>query len=357
MAYETGSCTSYLDFVTKLRSFLTAQGWTVTDAGNDDWGGDASIFSKGLCHLYFGPYDYNETNYYQNGPKETKTIQHWRMGLGTSAPADPMLVMSPYDMPGAPTYNAVNELAVRVDMTLSQGSYSAYHFFAESNYVNIVLEMFGDSYWQIGFGELDTGSLTHSGAAYVTASRNRDYNDSSGTEGSANNPSHESKFGTGRWGRDSRSGGGQMQVRLIDALRSGVGYDDGDVIHDHDSIVSTFHAREMGAAVDNGYYNNSTYIALLDVFKWSGPLPVGGATPMGAMPVFIRSSADRITYVGDVPAARLIKIGHLSPGDEIALASDTWKVFPMYRKTATSEIETSRARTSGHQGYAFKKVV
>lgn len=353
MAYETGSTTGAADFIAKLRAFITANGWTVQDAGNDSWGSGAFVASRGLCHVYFGPYSYSETFYYVTSTRVTATVYGLRMGLGTSA-GSPASIQRPSGMPGG----VAAEITFGLGTTA--GQFSAYHFFAdEAGNIAGTMEVVGDRYHHFSFGEIDRRGLTHSGGAYCSAQWNIEYNTQSGSGGGGNSPWDRPCLGGGAANLVvgvSAAAGGWSQLRLIDALPSGVGYPEGDRVIGPSDILAIRSIYDRGETLNEFAFTSSPAWALIDFADASRPLPVGNAVPMAALPFFVVSSSGRICYVGDLPSCRRLRIESMVPGDELTIASDTWKVFPQFRKTDPSLINDPLALTSGWCGIAFKKV-
>lgn len=350
MAYETGSTTGYADFITKLRAFLAANGWTTANAGNDSTGGNAFVASRGVCFVYFGPYSYSESNYYVTATRETRTIWGYRMGLGTGV-GTPASILNPTQMPGG------NATAITLSMGVTDGATTAYHFFTDaSGNFACSFEVLGDRYHHFGFGELDKRGLTHSGVAFCSAQWNLEYNTFSSGRSEGNSPTKRPAYGGGRWNTNgSNAAGGWTQVRLINVSPSGRGFPEGDVIVAPSGILSV--SNSVHTATPNAIFNTQSQCDLLTQLIQTPVLPVGNVSPMSAIPIFIKSTGDRIIYVGDIPMFRRLRIEHLNPGDEITIAgSETWKTFPQFRKTLPSLIETPLALTSGFFGVAFRKV-
>lgn len=351
MAYETGSTTSYADFITKLRAFLGANGWTTANAGNDSTGGNAFVASRGACFVYFGPYSFTESNYYVTSTRETRTIWGYRMGLGTAL-GTPASILNPSQMVGGIAQS------ITMQMGITEGATTAYHFFTDaSGNFACAFEVLGDRYHHFGFGELDKRGMTHAGAAFCTAQWNFEYHSYSGARSEGNNPLMRPGYGGGRWNRsNSGAGGGWTQVRSVNAAPSGRGYPEGDVIIGPDDIAavynSTYPSDEGGVVMTGQGYSD-----LLTQLIRTPVLPVGNATPMSSVPIFVRSTGGRMIYLGDIPMFRRLRIDHLNPGDEIAIAGEVWKTFPVFRKTSPALIDAPLTLTSGGHGVAFRKVV
>jgi hypothetical protein len=345
MAYESGSTTSASDFLTKLRTFLAANGWTVQGTGD-------FIASKGLCHVFFGVSSYTEINYYVTSTKETRTISTFRMGLGTSA-GDIASINSPTQMPGASGGTVVCNQGAQA------GQFSSYHFFTdESGNFACTYIVLGDRHHHFGFGELDKRGLTHAGAAFCTAQNNIEYNVGNAARTEGNSPQMRPGYGGGSWLSETgtyKTSGGQTQVRMSDAVPIGRGFPEGDRVIDSGDMLAV-HSNYNHGTNGNSFKDNAK-IDLLDAISCGPVLPYGNATPMLAVPIFVRSTGNKMVYIGDIPMHRRLRIAHLNSGDELTIGGDVWKTFPQFRKTNPASIDTALTLTSGYFGFAFKKVL
>lgn len=81
---------------------------------------------------------------------------------------------------------------------------------------------------------------------------------------------------------------------------------------------------------------------------YTGLIPLGpivlGAVKLSDTPTTVRS-------VGQVPDMRTVNLDHLTPAQEFAIGSDTWKVFPL-----SSKGQTNGQESSNFAGLAYKKI-
>lgn len=92
----------------------------------------------------------------------------------------------------------------------------------------------------------------------------------------------------------------------------------------------------------------------------SEPQPHSGSVTLMPLPIFILNGsgvAGSMFLAGFIPSTRLCSVTGFSVGDEVSFSGDTWKVFPMVKKTDNSLLNTAFIVTSGSAGYAYKKVV
>ena len=72
------------------------------------------------------------------------------------------------------------------------------------------------------------------------------------------------------------------------------------------------------------------------------------------VPFYWNRTTNNITGpLGQMKDVRGLNIGNFAEEEEILVGSDTWVVFPTYRKTPTT---TNVTGYTGYQGIAYKKV-
>jgi len=86
---------------------------------------------------------------------------------------------------------------------------------------------------------------------------------------------------------------------------------------------------------------------------------VTGQVALGPIPFIMlngTSATSRNMWLGTYPNVRFCGMDAVTPGDEIIFGGETWKLFPMLRKTEWTELNIRFRITSGMAGYAYKKV-
>lgn len=78
-----------------------------------------------------------------------------------------------------------------------------------------------------------------------------------------------------------------------------------------------------------------------------------GLMPMYALvPSYFERTSGDIRILGFVPNVRGASIEFFAPGDSVTIGSDTWLIFPVFRKWLSGGLTA----TSAYQGIAYKKV-
>lgn len=294
MAYESGSATSRDDLLDKIRGFALANGWTV-NGWADDGGGKRLHIQKGtLCFNFrsgsnepiFGYY--SMTGICMNGSSGYDGAQPW------------------YSQPGHTASTSGG--AWGVSIVAVSGTIPAYHFFTlGSSGICIVVEYQVGKYKWLVLGELDKAYAgNYSGGQFISGSDGADNYERNIVLSFDSGTNWRSSFGvyldidgqTGKWrGNDAISGTGRL------AQPHGM----------FTTNMTSVFQLSITAALQRSSYNAFTGLTAL-------------------IPIYITAERDGgfYSYVGKVPNMRLLNIRGLSPGDEITLGSDTWKVFPVY---------------------------
>lgn len=338
MAYETGSATDLGDLLTKLDTFLVANGWT-----QDDFDDGASVAAQG-----FAQWNKNDLHiglkWVANAPNNLSV--HQALGNGGAV------------FPGAHTddsgngYNASFGTDAQLDdercvNDIGDGPFPSYHFFendASPAYVHVVVEIESQVYRHFGFGEMNK------------------FNDWTGGE-----------YCYGHYAFES-AGGDATQTSatwLLDGIFNSVGATG--------RRAATIHAE--GLPHQGASEKWLTFIGgatSLDTSNWidtageqqqvafggsrGGPVAfvlgqnrsdlASGHIPLSPLAVFTRDfTNDFAYYLGEIPDIRLIEIRNFSAAQEVTIGSDTWVIFPQVRRTEDSVV----GRTY-YSGVAYKKV-
>lgn len=81
--------------------------------------------------------------------------------------------------------------------------------------------------------------------------------------------------------------------------------------------------------------------------------PFSGQIALGAISVEVSRIGGFFSMAGVFPNIRYLNMARFNPGQEIAVGTDTWKVFPMLRKG--TGVSGNSAPYSNNHGYAFLK--
>lgn len=321
MAYQTGSASTQLDFMTKLKDFAVANGWTQDefDSGN----------SRMALH--------KSTVYVQMHWDGTDDIGLWQSlnFTGGQVPGN-----HPNDSGNiaSPTGAITNGRRMNVR---TNGPFISHHFFASGDYLYAVIQTAVGIWTNMGFGKLTKlGNWVGGEFAWATF-----YTEGGGTF-LANNTNHSHIFdaacnvadvaacmhveglpnqgGTGKWG-------------VFTNASVAPGNDDAAIAR-----VSLF------GGMRDGPYANS-----LSFFKLSA---MQGFVPLIPIPAFYQrrdTTPDHLHPLGFLPDIRQLNIGRFVPEQEITIGPDTWIVFPMIQKLSVN----STVAKSGNGGIAIKKIV
>lgn len=354
MSYSTGSG-DYTALMAAVLAHAVADGWTESGGLGTGWPIETPTNGS---FFDWDSYTLSENDITVGGGGGTKTQRYIRLGLGTSG--------------ANATSDAASTNTVVPNMAYT---FSEYHIFSDptiSDYITVVVKFSNgpntDVYQNFSFGELDKGGLTYGCVAYATADSRRGYATLTDNGVSAKdwngftnwNPGFTGDVGVTAYG--SRANLSYLVHSTSAPSPSGTaGWPAHDtVIPDGSGVWAKTH--DMGAIVtgtniitNTGNHFNLTHWAWVA----TAPSQTGTITMMPLQFYLINSTgtAGALRYLGVFPGIRKTNVNDVNPGDEVTYAGDTWKVFPMSRKTSWDSVSLSSIVTSGLAGYAIKKVV
>lgn len=341
MAYETGVSTSPQDLVSKIYNHATANGWTgvrnngaVTGAS-----GAQHSLSDGSAAVS------NQINMVGfNAANTAEIAMQPSTGDGGSG-------VQFFNHTGSPNTSGTRGTYVSMGHGTSTaalgfaGAHVAYHIFsgshADGRYVHVVCEATAGVFYHMMFGTiLKAGSFN--GGQYATASNVRPQ-----TSAQVMWP-----FSSG-----GLTGQGTQWLR-------------GDGLY---SFGTPGWQALHGAA--HSPSNNSTVAAMTSTLYQGGLIGFNGRTPLGPVvapfwqTVTPSGSSTLFYLLGHLPDVRLVNMDGREPGEQIVLGSDTWHLFPAYRKTTDGTSTTTAAfantfvagtdantNDSNLAGYAFREI-
>jgi len=338
MAYQTGSATDLGDLLSKLDTFLVANGWT-----QDDFDDGASVATEGYAQwnknsMHIG------MKWVANSPNNLSLHQ----ALGNAGAV----------FPGAHTddsgngYNASFGSDAQLDdercvNDIGDGPFASYHFFendASPAYVHVVVQISSQVYRHFGWGEMNK------------------FNDWTGGEYCYGH------YATEITGADAVENNATLFCDAIFAS-TGVSSRRAATIHaeglPHQTAGEKWLTCVGGAtALDASNWLDTAGNQQRHAFGGArgGPVafPLGnnradiasGHIPLSPLAIFTWDhSNDFVYYLGELPDIRHIEIFNFSAEQEVTIGSDTWVIFPQVRRTEVS----SRERTY-YSGFAYKKV-
>jgi hypothetical protein len=338
MAYSTGSATDLGDLLTKLDTFLVANGWT-----QDDFDDGASVAAEGFA----------------NWTKNTMSVGFkWVANAPNNMSIHQATAHTPAAFPGAHVNDSGNGFnsAFGTDAQLDDercvndigdGPFVSYHFFeqdASPAYVYVVVEIESEVFRHFGWGELNK------------------FNDWTGGE-----------FCFGHFAREGTNNNGVQTTSTC--FLDGIFTSTGTTAKRAATIRAEGFPMQGGAEKWLIHIGGTSILDSADRLDTAGeikrvsfggsrggPIAVGmgqfrsdiatGHIPMYPMVAFLRDFTSEFSYVlGSVPDIRGLDIRNFAAGQEITIGSDTWVVFPQTRRT-----EVNVNDRSYYQGFAYKKV-
>lgn len=320
MAYQTDTNIADVNaLISAWAAFLTANGWTANRNAAAGSGRELCV-SKGSIYANMRAFD-NETITI-NGSGTAN-----RSGIAING-SDGYGAGDDWDrQPGYPvrsTTSGGDQGHALMPLITSQGPFPSYHFFAHANAAYMELEITTSAYVRLGFGALDTvGATTPTGEG-------RFYYATGG--------SHPS---TGTWantwlGSDVDNGSYALEMvpfRLADYANSS--WLSGSAVRCSDG--GSFNGWAGSARTDVGTYLQAACAGnMASCIRDLSPNPINGVGVMESVLVCLNVANTYMAPIGEVPGIRYIDMTNYAPGEEFALGSDVWKVFPWYAKGGLS---------------------
>ncbi len=319
MAYETGIATSLFDLLDKIRLFAIGQGFTqneftVVDSTTKRLFMQKDTSNGGGLTFYFGI-----EAFVSSGATSTELRIRGATGYTPSAALS--------SQPGAPSRSAVMN-------RVGNGPYVAYHLFSDAagDYVHCVLEYSAGFFSHLVFGQLDKYGA-YAGGHYCDATF----------------------IGTNANDHDNYLSG--YSRPLFDNYTSS-SPSSGQVSANLELNIWRMFESSSGNSSTFDVYGNGRAGLTSRLLVGSQPNTLNLATPL--IPIYIftdiggPNSGNRAP-LGVVKDLRLVWMQSFAVGQEVALGSDTWKVFPIYRRSNLQNTNDDLPN-SWQLGYAYKKV-
>ena len=320
MAYETGISTSLFDLLDKIRIFAAVRGFTVNEntivnsdtrrvyLQKDTANGGGLTFHLGLEAFV----------------NSTATTTEIRMRGATGYTPSAALNLQP----GAPSQSAVMDF-------VGNGPYVAYHLFSDTagDYVHCVLEYSAGFFSHLVFGQLDKFGA-YAGGHYCDAVYVGGMPSDRGNYQSSFSRMLFDNIGVSAPARGQVSANLELNVwRMFDSTTGS---------------PSSFDA-----------YGNGRFSFTSRLLVGSQPNTLNLATPF--IPIYIftdigGSNSGNRTPLGVVKDLRLVWLQPFAVGQEVTLGPDTWKLFPMTRRSNLQNTADSLPN-SWQLGYAYRKIV
>lgn len=378
MTYATGGVGGTLiDLMDAIRAFGVAEGWTIEKF---DAPTKVLFMSKGACavtmkgrtdvtvRVYSGA---NNSGIFTDGNPDHRlyfALNDSNTGALATYHSHPGSVVTSDYEGDSPWVNGL------------QGPFVGWHIFSDDtvggDHIHVVVQIKAEHYVHFSFGHVDPKGLTHSGVAYMTACgmtywRNLS-NYQAGSNSAYNNPVFQNTpFAYGNGNSSTAPSGSAYEspgiiLKNTDAWPAAW---NGPIVGASGSSSGRFSGLSLPLYKGNLYNNSSGFPMvqssapyLLDDVVRGEATPYSNVVPMFPMPMFryyydnLDGTSRRICYVGDFPNVRLINLSNLQVEQEIALAGDTWKVFPSCRRAPWADSNFANGVSTGQIGIAYKKV-
>lgn len=323
MAFETGGAASHEDFINKLSTFATSNGWTQDE---HDTGDDEFAFHLTGSNLYIS------MRYDNTGAMSIHQALDFTPG---NTPGNHPDDSGNGDKTGAITVQ-------RRWNAIGAGPFISYNFFTDgSTYLYVVLEYASGLYRHMIFGEMIkegtwTGGEFCAGHVWTQGT----------SEDDPTFVNHHLLF-------DSRSAvvgdGGTIHIEGLPGepsastkwgvMYSGVaaGVDSASVAREilHGGIRNSYQHRAWGHHRSNPA-NGNTFLIPIEIYRrTNAPIP------------------DELMPLGTLPDIRAVNIHFFNPGQEFTQDGETWKTFPWVRKRFLQDNQEE----SWNMGIAYKKIV
>lgn len=308
MAYETGTATGVADLISKLNTFLTAQGFTFSSTWTNSTNTLGSITKGGNYWIY----------QYATSGATTLVLTTATGSTGTG------LITA---QPGVPSLQCwVNNIG---------GPYVAYHFFTDGSRVNVAIEKVAGVFSHINFGSAQKlGSW--SGGSYVTGLYTEESSATARGDllNGLNSVPFSGKMDSNTPTTNARGRRGHIRVPTAGAGVALLGQVPGTGTYSAYYIATGLQWEYQSEVLDASpnTFNNRAILA---------PVNIGHITAntVGTNPLYL---------IAVVPNVALVRIDNLSPGD---LVNGDWLVFPISQKNGPATTYVN----SGTYGIAYRK--
>jgi hypothetical protein len=290
MAYQTGTATGIDDLLDKLNTFAVSAGWTLDRR-------EATTLSLHKNSVWIN---------LANVSNEIRMSAALAFSAGSA-------------------WNAQSGASQNTQRcTQLTGSFSAYHFFADADYIHVAIEVDPGMYRHFGFGELAKTSNYIGGQYSVATMCDSTWRTALFSASESFTFSDAGRFATGSCYLDV----------------------DGEARWDHFNNQTTTGQRQL---LSSEAAAGGSSILYSDWVNYCTPNVLNGLTALVPIQVFsLRASSIR-SPLGYVKDLRWVNMVDIAPGQLLTIGSSEWLVFPSLQKTTGSP-------TSGNLGYAYKKV-
>lgn len=344
MAYETGVPNSGTDLLDKLRLFVVANGWTVNRWAETSVSGSWELcIRKGSQHINFRSINNGQRQYVNAKEINSSTDYNYYSAILMSA-SDGYDANQPWDnQPGAVQRTGSTSggltLRIMVPFVRTNGPFQSYHFFAEGDDINCVVEMLTGEFLHFGFGVLQTYATPNgnNGRYLYGTTCEATYNHNTHSYSWLNNPvngtycSEMVPFRASQFVTDNNSASNPMVqasiARFEDTSKTAWAMSGR---HPHPYLLPDV---AMGG------------VSMDEIICFYNPSPLNGAGVLTPNIISIVEGGYS-KPLGLMRAVRYTTTDFFTPGQELSYGGDTWKIFPWFARNGLSK----------NAGIAYKKV-
>jgi len=304
MAYQTGTSTGAADLLGIISTFAVSQGFVqeqLVDANGGKW----------LTLSYQGMYYHlaSRSTPYDRFGGVSETIIEGYLSTGFNAGSA---------WNAQPGTSVVGQTFAGGYTNGMDGPFYAYHLFADAQEIHCVIEISSIDFAHINFGVIEK-TYSGTGGHFITGTFGL-YNEGPAT---LNPPFDEN-------------------ITVYAPMESNYYYGLSNATHAPSNYIQT--PLEVGNSNStNGYFGRS----------YSS---IDGSAALMPITLHFSRPDSYFSYLGHPASARYVSLQGLQPRQEVTLGSETWQVFPIFRKSGT-DWGTIPEPASGYFGMAYKKVL
>ncbi len=315
MAYETGTASTPIDLLDKLRVFAVARGWTQNR--NDSPSGTEREVSLSKGGHFINLKGVNGANIFLLNNQSRHAIA--LSGSDSYSSGDDWDLQNGYPV----DFGTTARFNVATIFAINSGPFPSYHFFSDSSgdYIHCEVEVASGFYQRLGFGVLNLyDPATPGGGRYYYATGGKHVDDSTGSSSwlgvpiNDNRSLEEAPFRGGTFGIDSVDAGSLLRVNHPD-----------------------FNGWASSSISQSNAYTGAAAIGLRErAMLQLSASPLNNTAVL--TPINVAADLNNVSLIpfGTVPDMRYMDMTIYQPGDEFSLGPDTWKVFPWYSKGGRS---------------------
>lgn len=325
--FETGSATDLEDLLSKIDTFIAANGWTVDERNNTT--GDFAYNNTG------GYDDIYVSHRWDPASKQHMSV-HQALGYTGGTDSGNHTDDSGNGYNTTSSHSNTNIDLERHVTDIGDGPFTSYYIFEDDDYMHVVVEPVTDTFRHFGSGLLVKRG-TWTGGAYSYGHRV---------------PSG-SQVHTAKTGNTLLDGHGNSALHAATLHAEGLTGEDAATkwLLPFGTTANPTLTDTAGEdrARGQGTFRGGPTSRELGQFPGTA---LAGAVPMYAISAWhLHKTLDRAYLLGEMPDVAALNIRNFTPKEEVVIGGDTWVMFPYTLKT-----EDTIDERSYFSGIAYKKV-